>query len=297
MQPVWKVLAPIDLSIDPEGPVEHATNIAKAMGAELTLLYVVDQRWYKRMGRLRWPPNALNEAWTGCDIHRRVLPGNPAETISRYADFINADLLAMTSENYGRWSRSWKHSVTGDVMGCTRRPVCVTDLRSADADYRFRCRRILCALSLDGTDDPLVLQAEALAQRSGGDLILMGVVPGIDEGLLLETVPGFDRPLSPSLAVERIQALGKGISVPYRTLVMIGSPYNCIRVAAREHYADVVMAARPSPGRTESNCLYMRSVLRRLLCPLVSVTGSLASVRSITREREAAPEFEHASSF
>ena len=44
MQPVWKILAPIDLSINAEGPVEHATNIALAMGAELTLLYVVDQR-------------------------------------------------------------------------------------------------------------------------------------------------------------------------------------------------------------------------------------------------------------
>ena len=64
MQPAWKVLAPIDLSVDPEGPVDHAINIARAMRAELTLLYVVDQRWYKRARRLGWPLNALSRAQT-----------------------------------------------------------------------------------------------------------------------------------------------------------------------------------------------------------------------------------------
>ena len=130
------------------------------MRAELTLLYVADQRWYKRARRLGWPSNALGRSQTNCDIHSLTLPGNAVETITRYADFIKADLLAMTSEKYERWTCFWKHSVTGDVMKLTRRPVCVTDLRLADTDYRFRCRRILCVLNLDGTDDPLVRQAE-----------------------------------------------------------------------------------------------------------------------------------------
>src|SRR5688572_4910315 len=98
-------------------------------------------------------------------------------------------------------------------MKSTRRPVCVTHLRRTDAEYRFQSRRILCALNLDGTDDPLILHAEALAQRSGADLILLGVVPDIDEGLLLRTITGMDRPLSAKLAVERIRELGTGISV------------------------------------------------------------------------------------
>jgi nucleotide-binding universal stress UspA family protein len=110
-QPAWKILAPIDLSINAERPVEHATNIALAMGAELTLLYVVDQRCNSRRGRLRWPSNVLNDVLTDCAVHRLILPaGNPAETIARYAEFINADLLAMTSEHYGRGrpESSWK---------------------------------------------------------------------------------------------------------------------------------------------------------------------------------------------
>jgi nucleotide-binding universal stress UspA family protein len=298
MQPAWKILAPIDLSIDAEGPVEHATNIALAMGAELTLLYVVDQRCNSRRGQLRWPSSALNDALTDCAVHRLILPaGNPAETIARYAEFINADLVAMTSEHYWRWPRFWKHSVIRDVMSCTKRPVCVADLRSADVDYRFRCRRILCMLNLDGTDDQLLLHAQALAQRCASDLILLGVVPEVDEGILLETILGFDRPLSPSVALERIRVLGEGLSVRYETSVLIGSPYNCIRMAAREHGADVVVAERPSQAWTESNYLDMRSLLRKLPCPLISVIGSSPAARSIAQDREAAPEFEHASSF
>ena len=64
-------------------------------------------------------------------------------------------------------------------------------------------------LTLDGTDDQLLLHAQALAQRSASDLILLGVVPEVDEGILLETILGFDRPLSPSVALERIRVLEK----------------------------------------------------------------------------------------
>jgi len=285
MQPVWQVLAPIDLALDSEGAVEHAINICSVVGGELTLLHVSHQSWFQGGGG-GWPRNAFNEVRTKCDIHRVVLPGSPPETISRYAEFINADLLAMTTERHRRWSHFWRNSVTEDVLGRTLRRVCITDPGLADRDNRFSGRRILCVLSLDGTDDSLLWQAEELAQRSGGELILLGVVPGIDEGLLLETVPGYDRPLSSQLAAERLQAVGKGISVSHKTLIMSGSEYNCIRVAAEEQSADVVMAARPSPGQTESTFLAVRTLLRRLPCPLVSVTGIVPCARSITRAPE-----------
>lgn len=288
MQPVWQVLAPIDLLTDPEGPVEHAISISGALGAELTLLYVSRQRRFQEAGRRGWPRNAFNEARTKRAIHRVILPGDPAETISRYAEFINADLLVMTAEHHRRWSRYWRSSVTEGVLARTLRRVCITDPGSADRDNRFSGRRILCVLSLDGTDDSLLWQAEALAQRSRGELILLGVVPGIDEGLLLETVPGYDRPLSAQLAAQRLQALGKGITVPYRTSIMTGSDYNCIRDAAEEQSADVVIAARPSRGQTEAQFLRVRAILRGLPCPLVSVSNRLASSRSVIDEPEMA---------
>jgi nucleotide-binding universal stress UspA family protein len=290
MRPISKVLAPIDLSVDPERPVAHAINIAKAIGAELTLLYVASQRPSKRIVRFRWPSNAS-------EFHRLVLPGNPVETISRYADFIEADLLAMSSNNYGRWSRLWKRSTTGEVMKFTRRPVCVTDSGSIDPESSFDCRRILCALKLDGSDDPLILHAESLAQRSGADLLLLGVVPDLDEGLLLQTITGVDRPLSAKLALERIRELGTGISVPWRTSVVTGSPYKCIRAAAREHSADLVMATRALPCSTEWDCFDMRSIFSRLSRPLVTVRPNWVAPHTIADDVEAGLTLERVSSF
>jgi hypothetical protein len=166
-----------------------------------------------------------------------------------------------------------------------------------DAEYRFHGRRILCVLNLDGTDGSLLRQAEALAQRAGADLVLLGVVPDIDEGILLHTITGFDRPLSEKLAAERIRELGEGVSVPYRTSVMIGSPYNCIHAAAREYSADIVMAMRPSPGRIEWAGLDMQTIFARLQCPFVTIPASSGSKRPIAAEVGAVSRLEHVASF
>ena len=63
--------------------------------------------------------------------------------------------------------------------------------------------------------------------------------------------------------------------------MMTGSDYNCIRDAAEEQSADVVIAARPSRGQTEAQFLRVRAILRGLPCPLVSVSNRLASSRSV----------------
>ena len=290
MQPVRKVLAPIDLAVAPEVPVEHAIRAASAMGAELTLLYVADRRQHSPASRIEWPRNALGRTRTHCDIHRRVLPGRPAETIARYADLSGADLVVMTSENCGGWKRFWKRSVTAEVMASTRRPVWIADWRSMAAGYRFDCRNVLCVLTLDGSDDPVILQAEALAQRSGGELVLLSAVPESSEQLLWEVIPGLDRPLCGKLALERIREIGNTLSVPYKTSVMTSSLNRCVRVAARQHAASVVVASDCARGGAYSYGLDIRSVLRRLPCPLVSVAGLMPARRPIDGVIAEAPE-------
>src|SRR3712207_2520486 len=100
MQPLWTILAPIDLSNDAEIAVEHAINAANAFTAELVLLYVVEPCWSRTAPRPGWPPNA--RAASHSDVERVVLPGRPATTIARYAEFINADLLLMTTRRHSQ---------------------------------------------------------------------------------------------------------------------------------------------------------------------------------------------------
>lgn len=281
MQQPWKVLAPIDLADDPEVAVEHAIHVAIAMDAELTLLYVANQRQHKKDNRIGWPQNALTDSRTPRRIRRRVLSGKAAETIVRYAELSDADLVLMTSENFGGWKRFWKHSVTADVMASSRRPVWITDWKSVDDDYHFKSRTILCMLNLDGMDEPVVRHAELLAYRSGGELVLASAVPEGGEHLLHEAIGGLDRPLTTKLALERMGAVGATLSVPYKTYVMTGPLNRCARLAAHRHSTDLVMAPNAAPGNMYDCGLEIRSVLRQLPCPLVSVPHSSPVARRL----------------
>jgi len=279
MQQVWKVLAPIDLAYDPESAVEHAIHVATAMDAELTLLYVANQLRPAGDNRLAWPQNALAAGRTPRGIRRRVLPGKAADMIVRYAELSDADLVLMASENCGGWKRFWKHSVAAEVMANSRRPLWIIDWKAIDDDYHFKCRTILCVLNLDGADEPVVRHAESVALRSGGEVILASAVPESGEHLLHEAIGGSNRPLTAQLALERMGALGAELSAPFKTSVMTGSLNRCARLAAQQHSADIVVASSAAPGSMSANSLDIRSVLRQLPCPVVSVRHNPSAAR------------------
>jgi hypothetical protein len=81
-------------------------------------------------------------------------------------------------------TRLWTGSVAADIAASTTRPVCVTSEKALANGRRFGCHRILCVLTLEGSDDPVVLHAEALANRFRGELRLLHVVPELSGALL-----------------------------------------------------------------------------------------------------------------
>lgn len=274
MKPVWNFLAPVNLATSPAVQVQSAIEVAAAFDAELTLIHVVEDRTSPPDPRLVWPQNALTGDGRLSCVHRRILHGEVAETITRYAELGGADLVWMATRNCGGWQRYWKRSVTAEVMASIRRPLWLADQRLVDAASKFNFRAILCLLSLDGTDGSVLSHAEELAQRSGGELILLNVVPEYSEPSLYEEIPRKpSRPLSRNLAVEGIHQFGEGLSVPYRTAVMIGTPERCVLRAARAYSADVVVTSSRYPVSAYRNRLNVRSVLRKLPCPLVVVEG------------------------
>jgi nucleotide-binding universal stress UspA family protein len=255
-----KILAPIDFSGDSKGAVEHAMEVAKTLEAKLSLVNVVE-------GPSSYPPSiALRELGLALpeSIGRLVVNGPVPKTIAAYADCVDADLVLMTSASYRGWKYLWKPSVTAEVLASTSRPVLVTG--ASKEEFRFHCRKILCVLALDGTDGPTLRQAEALAHRSGGELMLFTVVPEVSEGLLNEVLSSGRRPFSTSLAMHRLREIGANLSVPYKTSTMIGSPHTSIGLAARQYAADIVVASRSG--------FDMRAIFRRLTCPLLSVRSA-----------------------
>jgi Universal stress protein family len=94
-----RILAFIDLSSpQADKAVENALILAETLGGEVTLLSVIERTHFERGRRDRWPPNAFGNAHRKLDIHRVVLPGMPAETISVYADQIRADIVLIPPE-------------------------------------------------------------------------------------------------------------------------------------------------------------------------------------------------------
>ncbi len=276
MQTAWKLLAPIDLARHAQACVQHAIDVASSMRADLTLLYVVDPL-RSRPGRpIEWPRNAMVEH-SGCHIRRAVFSGPVVGMISQYAEDVDADLVILTSRYGGGWTRLWTGSVAADIAASTRRPVCLTSEKVLANGRRFRCHRILCVLTLDGSDDPVVLHAEALANRFGGELLLLHVVPEISEALLAYGIAAADdRPLSESVAAQRIRELAAGISCPHSTSIVSGSAYTSISRIARKYGADLAVVGKPSSGCTHGPGLDFRTLLGRLSCPLLSIPTSSA---------------------
>jgi nucleotide-binding universal stress UspA family protein len=271
MQSKWNVLAPLDLALDASVPVGYALDLAGKINAELTLLHVSDDPWYKRARRLGWLGTGPVGEQKNIDVHRLVLAGPVPETITRYADLIDADFIMLTNRNPGWWSRLWKSSVVDQVMKSTKRPVFITNRKSQESGSPVNFRQILCLLNLDGTDDAVVMHAQRLAKRSGGSLILLGVIPEASEGLLVEFNLSPNRPLSRSVAAARIREIGEALSVPYNSLILTGRTRHCLLAAARAWSADIVVVSRGVPGFPIPHSLDVRPALRTLACPLLSV--------------------------
>jgi len=269
MLPVWKILAPVDLSVNAEAQVDHALDVAGAFNADLTLLSVTGKPQSEGVRRPNWPANAIYRPQTNVDVHRMLLPGGVPETIVDYAQFLHTDLIVMTSRNFGSW-RLWNRSVAATVMDRARAPLWLTKRHSVESGYRFRCRRILTHVNLDGADEPALLRAGEIAQRTGAELILLAVIPAISEGLLLESIPGIDRPLSRNVAYERMRNLRWSLPVPSRSLVMVGSPYRSIRAAVREYSADLVLTSNADRHYPNIYGPDVPSIFKDLPCPLLS---------------------------
>jgi nucleotide-binding universal stress UspA family protein len=233
VHPSWKVLSPIDLAQDAELLAAQAMRVAAAAGGDLTLLYVAGQ---DRSPYSKWPANTVPPA-AGRNIRRVVLEGPLAETVSSFADAMEADLIVLPRVRRQRWG--WKRPAAGKIAAATDRPVCLT---SVGREVQFR--DLLCVVALDGSDGPLLEAADEYARRWRSSITLLHVLPARGEDLLAYGAAlAPDRPLTERAACERMRGLSAALPSA-ATQVVTGSPRAAIARAARELPADFVVASR-----------------------------------------------------
>lgn len=264
------ILAPIDLSRPSEEDVAYALCVAESLGANLHLLYVVNDDPVRGVIQ-GWPLNALTNEIGGISVSRAVLQGPIPRTIAEYADSIDADIVVMSSRRYGRWQRLWRRSVTEAVMRLSRRPICITSAKATDSDFRFRNRRILCLVGLDDRETTLMRNAEELSTQTSSDLALLHVVPETSEALLYHAVDGGSRPLSKQRASADLNKVARSLGLPSATSAMVGAPDACVGLVVRDQPVDLVMVSRARGPLQAAYGSELADILSRLRCPLLTV--------------------------
>ena len=249
MQPRWKIFAPIDLDDAASGSVRHACEVADVFGGDLVPLNVLDETFEQQIRRAGWP--------------------------------LDASMLLLTPRRERSWTGIWRRPVTEQILRLTDLPVYVANLPRLGKDYRFECRKVMCVVNLDGTDDAIIDSAAAVASRSGARIEILHVLPEVSEGLLAMGIAQTDRPLSKDVAMDRIRALGATLRDSYTSSIAVGSLRKSIVSAAKKSGADLVILGRAKPGEWAPYCPGIQSLTRRLTCPVLSV--SISPVRSEAR--------------
>ena len=97
--PIRRILSPVELQGPSQGAFQHAAELAKATGAELIALHVIEDRpaddqttEKTRQELCAWVPSDVRER---CSIREVVRRGNPAEQIVAEARASRADLVVI----------------------------------------------------------------------------------------------------------------------------------------------------------------------------------------------------------
>lgn len=224
--PDWTIAAALPRNDETGVCLQHAVDVADAISARLTLL-------------------------------------DPAQSHPFAA---HADLLLVVTRRTRGWNLVRRAAVPARLLRSTHRPVWLTDADALRSGAPFRCRRILCVVTLQPADEPVLRHAQSLASRTGAELALLHVLPPPPSGLLWWRV-SLDRPTQASVARERLLELEAETGATSGSIVTTGSAANSIGSVAAESSADVVVL--PWTGAAHAS-----AIIRQLACPLALVPVS-----------------------
>jgi nucleotide-binding universal stress UspA family protein len=123
MKPWTTILAPVTMQRIHGSAIQYPIEVANALNARLVLLHVIPPAAFPRDTEtmLTWSHSTLAEDTADFGLEKVVLCGDPAPTISEYAQQIDADLILMPTTR-SVWSPV-RRSVSSRLLSSTARPV------------------------------------------------------------------------------------------------------------------------------------------------------------------------------
>lgn len=284
MIPYHRILVPTDGTEKTTPAIQYGLGVAKAMGAEVTAMCVIDESPYENVANvtvpeveaIRYQSSAIAvEAVVsqgrakGVRVKALITSGTPASEIVQAS--IDHDLVVMGTVGRTGMSHLLLGSVAEKVVRYARSPVLVvhSGIR-VEGDVPV-VRRLL--IPNDGSDNtrPAIAQGLALAKLLGAEVTVLSVAdPGEDRTKPPEGAQRLSRDACQE-AVDHVIELGQNIGVAVKGTMVEGIPSDEIIKASMEQ--DLVVMG--TVGRTGLAHMRLGSVAERTVrqarCPVLVV--------------------------
>jgi nucleotide-binding universal stress UspA family protein len=290
MLAIKHILFPVDFSDRTRSAAPFVAAMARRFGAEVTLISVMQPFWEPTGGLLApvaFPvpdlaqlesglqarlSGALTPELAGITVHRNAQLGDPAQTITQFAQSEGVDLIMMPTHGYGRFRTLLLGSVASKVLHDADCPVWTAahSTEPAKAD-QAECRKILCAVDATPKSAPVMEWAGQFAALSKAELRLVHVIPSVEgwpERQMDKEFQAFLKGKARESMERQMQTLG--IRAPL--CVAAGNIAGAIREEALRHNSDLVIIGRglldETLGRLRTHAY---SIIRSSPCPVLSV--------------------------
>jgi nucleotide-binding universal stress UspA family protein len=280
------LLAPLDGSELAEAVLPAAVHLARALGARLTLLHVLEHNAPDEVHGQRHITNEKEGLHYLQEVASRLPPGlavelhvhpNPEHNIPRsiveHAAELGVDLVLLCTHGRSNLLRWLFGSIAQKVIALGDTPVLVISPSELPQGQGFRCRRILTPLDGDPAHEGGLHLAVELARACGAALHLLMVVPtretlsgeGSASALLLPATTTALLEMSRQAAADYLAqqaARAAAAGIPVTTEVQRGEPAATIAEAAQAAHADLIVMA--THGKTHSDAFWSGSVSPRV---------------------------------
>ncbi len=295
-----KILIPLDSSPLAEQVFAYVQQLASPTTTELILVTIAEPlRFVPYADELSLPvsmePVLANaesylarqyEQWQslGYQVHTQLGEGDAAQEILRIAESSGADLIAMTTHGRSGFERWSLGSVAERVIQGAKLPVLL--VREAMEVSGGQLQRLLVPLDGSPLAEQVLPQAQALAQATGAQILLLQVIQSLDEGnqkILFKGKAQVDALYKNWCAgaekylCEVVQGLKEaGISTDYQ--VLFGDPDKVICSTVTDESVDLIVMS--THGRSGLSRWYYGSVankvMRNVTAPLLLLRNSHA---------------------
>lgn len=285
-----RILFPVDFSERSKQAAPYAASIARKFDSQIVVLHVLDISLAAPVARL--PGRDLikpyevairqqreselrqfaPDAFDGLSIIRVLETGDAAETIARYAEQNEIDLIIMPTHGLGTFRWLLLGSVTAKVLHDATCPVWTTaHSTSVSPAAASDIRTIICGVDLYSEPVRVIQAASDMATRYGAIVHLVHAIDAPEARPGSNIDPGLKQFLFDT-AREQLDKCQQEAGTRWELCIESGAAPGVLRDAAKRSDADLVVIGRGHlPNRFGRFRTHVGGIIRESPCPVLSI--------------------------